>query len=516
LSAAPDIGDYERIPDDSAYEDSAPINGAAITAPRGDKRNAWPRPVNFLSDLSAPPFDRNDVPPELGDYAFAYAEHTGIDPSITVLAAVVAAASALSDEFKLVADSGTGWMQPARLWCITVAPSGAGKSPAQSAILKPLHDVQREQIANFQRTLQSLAEGEDKPPRPRIVIADATIEALSEVLRDNPRGILVANDEFESFLGSLDQYKRGAASRDRGEWLRLFDGGPHTVERVQRGSVFVPNFGASLLTATTPTALAKVAKLLPEDGLLQRFLVGIGRRQVDGVKVGNVRMLGDEFERLLRKLHAAVPRLHNGAVPMMELTKDAFDAWRRSQRVAQEAFDGIDPSLGAHLAKFPTFALRVALTFHACRIVTKYEDDCDLAKWPLLPETMEDAFRFLATARKHAVVLYLALRGGASDTYILTRDVARTVLAIGGEAIERRDILRHCRAFKNASERDQARALDLLVDLGWLRTLTSGYRKPQPTRFAVNPLLATTFAAIAEQERNRRASVREELQGLAK
>jgi hypothetical protein len=478
---------------------------------------AWPEPVNFLHELAAPPFARDDVPGEIGDFAFAYAEQSGFDPTITVLAAVVAASAALSDDFKLVADSGTGWMQSARLWGLTIAPSGAGKTPAHSAMLHPLHDMQRDLYAEFKRNVESLADDEQKPPRPRIVIADATIEALSEVLRDNPRGILVANDEFESFLGSLDQYKRGAASRDRGEWLRLFDGGPHTVERVQRGSVYVPNFGASLLTATTPTALAKVAKLLPEDGLLQRFLIGIGRRQIDGVRVANVQMLGENFAQLLRRLYDAKPGLHKGVVPMMEMTRDAFDDWRRAQRATQEAFDGIDPSLGAHLAKYPTFALRVALIFHACRIVSKSDeaDRNDLAKWPLLPETLKIAVRFLDSARKHAVVLYLALRGGTSDTYVLTRDIARTVLAIGGETVERRDILRQCRAFKNASEREQARALDLLIDLGWLRALTTGYKKPHPTRFTVNPALAAKFASMARQERERRAVVRDEIRGLA-
>jgi hypothetical protein len=476
---------------------------------------AWPDPVNFLQELSAAPFERADVPAEIGDYAFAYAVQTGIDPTISVLAAVVAAGAALSDDFKLVADSGTGWMQPARLWGLTLAPSGAGKSPAHSAMLRPLHDLQRDLYAEYQSAVKGLADDAQKPPRPRIAIADATVEALSEVLRDNPRGVLVANDEFEGFLGSLDQYKRGAASRDRGEWLRLFDGGPHTVERVQRGSVYVPNFGASLLTATTPSALAKVAKLLPEDGLLQRFIVGIGRRQIDGVPVANVRMLGDEFEQLLRKLHAAEPRAHKGAVPMMNMTKDAFDGWRRSQRVAQETFDDIDPSLGAHLAKYPTFALRVALTFHACRIVSKSDEaDRDTAKWPLLPETLQSAFRFLDRARKHAVVLYLSMRGGASDTYLLTRDVARTVLAIGGDTLERRDILRQCRAFKNASEHAQANAVDLLVDFGWLRPLSTGYRKLHPTRLAINPSLAAKFAGVAEKERQRRACVREEIRGL--
>jgi hypothetical protein len=473
----------------------------------------WPDPVDFLREMSAPPFTPDLVPDVLGEYPFAYSRQTGIDPGLCITAAITAAAAALSDDFAVVADSGSAWMQPPRVWVLAVAPSGAGKSPAQRAMLAPLHDVQRELVAHYQRQCEALGEDEPKPPRPRVVLSDTTVEALSEALRDNPRGLLVANDEFEGFLGSLDQYRRGAASRDRGEWLRAFDGGPHTVERVQRGSVYVPNFGVSLLTATTPTALAKVARMLPEDGLLQRFLVCIARRQQDGEPVHDLEVKREAFADLLRKLYAATPRLHRGKVPMMQLARDAFTEWRRRIRVQQEALDGLDPALGAHLAKFPTFALRLAAVFHAVQAIAR-EDHDDPAEWPLLPETLDLAFRFLDRCRQHAVCLYLTQRGG-SEAFDLAREVARAVVALGTDQIERRDLLRHSWAFRKADPQQQAVALDLLVDLGWLRPTASGYRKSEPTRFAVNPGIAPKFAQLAERERERRSAVREAIREAA-
>jgi hypothetical protein len=476
---------------------------------------AWDQPVNFLRELSAAPFERADVPAEISGYAFAYAQQTGFDPTITVLSAVTAAAAALSDGFKLVADSGTGWMQPAVLWSLIIGPSGSGKSPAQKAMLKPLNEIQRALLADYQRTKDAAKDGDDKVKRPRIIVNDATIEALSEVLRDNERGVLVATDEFESFLGSLDQYRRGAASRDRGEWLRLFDGGPHTVERVQRGSVYVPNFGASLLTSTTPTVLQKVAKLLPEDGLLQRFLVGIARRQIESAPVADVQHHGDDFGELLRRLYAAQPNMHSGAVPMMTMTRQTFDAWRARHSLIQEGFDHMDPSLGAHLAKFPTFALRLALTFHASRNVMRPDEaDRDPAKWPLLPETVNAALRFLARARQHSMSLYLTSRNG-SEVFDLAREIAHAVLAIGLPVIQRRDLQQRCWAFKKADEREQNGATDLMVDFGWLRPADTGYRKGHSTRFDVNPALPAKFADIARRERERRAFVREEIERAA-
>jgi hypothetical protein len=476
--------------------------------------SAWPEPVNFLRELAAPPFVPEDVPPQLGAFAFAYAKQTGIDPSICVAAAVTCAAAAINDEFAIVADSASGWMQSARLWFLSLAPSGAGKSPAQRAMLKPLHELQRDLHAHYQKQCDLLDKDDPKPPKPRILLADTTVEALSEALRDNPRGLLIANDEFEGFLGSLDQYRRSPASRDRGEWLRAFDGGPHTIERVQRGSVFVPNFGVSLLTATTPTALAKVARLLPEDGLLQRFLLVVARRQVDGERVAELDSLRRDFEALLQRMYHLTPRKHRGKVPMMEEATEVFASWRRQIRGQQEALDGLDPALGAHLAKFPTFALRLALVFHVARVGGRDEEHPDPAVWPVTAETMERAFRFLDRCRRHAVITYLALRGG-SEAFDLARDLARAIIALGGSSVARRDFLRHVWGFRKADPSLQSRAIDLLVDLGWLRESDDGYRKSEPTRFLVNPSIHEQYVQIAEQERKRRAAVREVIKAAA-
>lgn len=44
---------------------------------------------------------------------------------------------------------------------------------------------------------------------------------------------------------------------------------------MKRGSSFVDNWGVSLLTAKTPPALRKLGGNLPNDGLMQRFIVAM-------------------------------------------------------------------------------------------------------------------------------------------------------------------------------------------------------------------------------------------------
>ncbi len=125
-------------------------------------------------------------------------------------------------------------------------------------------------------------------PHRALFTSDCTIDKLSELLADNPRGILYCVDEFDSWLGQHDAFSRDGGSRNRGEWMRLYDGGPHQVDRVKRGSFFVKNWGASVLTATTPAALTRLAQKLSADGLFQRFMVFAIRPMRDREHVAHV------------------------------------------------------------------------------------------------------------------------------------------------------------------------------------------------------------------------------------
>lgn len=480
----------------------APAYAQPIERPELDgEGDPWPVPVNILADFAAAPYEPGDVPPVLGDFAALYAEASGLDVSITLTAALAAAAAALSDDFSIVGDRRTGWLESARLWVLGIGPPGRGKTPAQRAALRPLWDLQREVTAAHELELAALAEDADRPPRPRIVVGDCTIEALSEALRDNPRGLLLAADEFESWLGSMDAYRQRGASRDRGEWLRLFDGGPHTVERVQRGSVFVPNYGASILTATTPAALAKLSRHLPEDGLMQRFLPAIsGPRQAPRDAGPRLEPARTAWAAAVRQVHSLAPRAHGGAVVLSEPAAACFREYLEVNAATVEAVYPAQPALAGHLAKHPTLALRVMLTCHALEAAGR---NADPAGETVTLGELERAQRFMQSVTRHALALFVRLTG-ESGAYGLARDVARLILARSMGAVERRDLLQRVRAFQRAEEREQAEALRLLVDLGWLRVAEGGYTKAMPTRYAVNPRLFEQFADLAARERELR------------
>lgn len=506
---------YERFYETRARRQPSTGENPTFAKPSTDSAEEapWPDPVNILGELQAPEFDGSEVPQCLAEFPLVYARSTGFDPSLAIAAAVTVAAASISDKFQIIGDSRSNWFQQARLWMLTIGRPGVGKSPVQKAMLSPLWEIQHELTAEYQRSLEEAVEGDPKPTLPRIIIGDTTMEALSERLRGNERGVLIANDEFESWLGSHDAYRGGGASRDRGEWLRLFDGGPHTIERIQRGSVFIPNWGASILTATTPSALKKLTRNLPEDGLLQRFIPIIGRSKGEASEsVGEIANCRDRYSQTVKRLFRAVPNAHSGCVSMSFEAQAFLKSWLRKNQIAQEAFGSMEPALESHLSKYPAFILRLALTFHCATVVCNENALArDPAAWTISRETMEIAAAFLKRATLHAVALYLDRKSG-SEVFDLAREVARTITAKHekwGTIVAKRDLIQSVFPFRKADEDRQGAVLRLLVDLGWLRYSPTGYSKAIPASYDLNPKVAVKFAAEGAREAQRRAAVTE-------
>ena len=449
-------------------------------------------PVDILRPMAAPPLCADDVPAVLARLADVQARATGWDVSIMLAAGVGAACAALSDDVRLCVAPSSGWFESARLWVAIVAGPGAGKSPGSKVMLAPIFAMHREGVAQW---LAEHKDDDEPGTPPALYTSDATTEALAETLRGTPRGLLYFVDELESWLASHDAYRAGAG-KDRGEWLRLYDGGPHQVNRIRRGAFFVPNWGCSLLSATTPAALRKLAPKLPDDGLLQRLLLVIARPSTlpEGAVMSlHTRQAEAEWDRALRRLYAAPA----GVVRLSREAREAFEHERADLHRLTLAFEDSHPALASHMAKRAAMLARLALVFHALTAESVASD--------LGGATMQQAARFLRRQERHAMAVYGSMLG-ADTGMALARDIARAILASRLEAFNRRELTPRCKAFRGADEPARHAALTLLGDCGWLspdsRTLGHG------ATWRVDPRVHEHFAEHGEAARQRRELVR--------
>ena len=465
-----------------------------------------PQPVDIFRAIVAPLLDPQDFPPVLRDFAAPLAAAAGHDPAAYLMAALGAAAAAISDSLRLQIDPRTSWFDSARLWVLLLGAPGTAKTPAIRAAMAPLFDLHRQQRDDHARACAALDPDDPKPALPAVFVNDATIEKLSEVLADNPRGIVAVFEELDTWLGAHDCYRGGQGSKDRGEWLRLFDGGPHQVDRIKRGSYFVHNWGASILGATTPAGLRRHAKDLPPDGLIQRFLPVLVRPMSapdERIQGADIKRARDAFESTLLALFA-VP---GGTVRLSPQAAAIFFARRDALRAECAAVTSMSEPFAGHVAKGAGLLARVALTFH-CLERGKHAADAELSG-----ETMARAAALLRKLTRHALAMFDMLAGN-DGTVALARAVGRAIVAGTLPALTRRDLIHGCRAFRDAPEWARESALRYLVDAGWLTPVDEGRQYAgRAAGFAVTPEIHARFAAEGAAIRQRRATVRDMLGG---
>lgn len=460
------------------------------------------KPRDILKKSVPQPFGLDEAPPPIAQFAQAFSKATGIDRSGIIVAATTAAASIIDDRYQLEVNPGSNWIVSARQWAFLCAPPSGGKSPTIRPATDPIKRLHGEFYAQWKTVNEQLKE-EDKSPMPAIYTSDATVPALTERLKDNPRGILMLNEEFSSWIGAIDSADRGEAAKNRGDWLQLRDGGPRQIDRISRGSVYVPNWGASVLAACTPDGIAKQMKNMPEDGLIQRFVPCImGTPDIDADGDCNAEI--QHWEQVIRWAYQFTSSSCH-RVRFNSEAREMFEYERKEQRKLTMATEEMAPSYAAHLGKHPGMLAEVALTFH---VFSGHQPGPEIDA-----QTMKIAILYMRRVRKHAYYLYSGILN-TSPAFELAQALARSIVAADEPitTVGRDWMTQHCQAFKKADDRLRREAVQLLEDADWLEAGSGSYRG-WPSKYAVHERVCQMFAREGEQWRERRAAVREAIGG---
>jgi hypothetical protein len=113
------------------------------------------------------------------------------------------------------------------------------------------------------------------PTLKRYTTSDPTVEALGELLRDNPAGVGLIRDELTGWLRSFDREDRAC---DRAFYLEAWNGNgpPFTYDRIGRGTILLPSPCVSILGGMQPGPLRALLRRAvrggeADDGLASRF-----------------------------------------------------------------------------------------------------------------------------------------------------------------------------------------------------------------------------------------------------
>ena len=198
IASAQDSGEAIRHARDALGELSRPVE--------------LPQPVDIFRAIVAPALDPEDFPQLLREYARPLAAAAGHDPSAYLMAGLAAGAAATHDGLRLLIDPRTSWFESARLWVLLLGAPGAAKTAAIRAAMAPVFELHRSLREQHTRDTAGIGKDDPRPPLPALYTNDPTVEALSDVLVANPRGVVAVFEELDSWLGSHDAYRGGQGS----------------------------------------------------------------------------------------------------------------------------------------------------------------------------------------------------------------------------------------------------------------------------------------------------------------
>lgn len=484
-----------------------------------DQPDEWGHALDLWEDRPVPRLDPAILPGPLADFAKEQSELTGVDPTVIGISCLVACAGAINDGFRIQPKAHeTGWTESARLWGAIVGDPSSKKSPGIDKAIGPLKridhrlglahkDVRREyeeERQAWERKKGDKGPPPTRPPEPRLLVSDTTIEALSDVMADNPQGIMVYRDELAGWFGSMDAYGAKGSSKDRSFWLEAYNGGSKRIDRVTRGHIYVENCSVCLLGGIQPAVFAAKMRNVEEDGLLQRFMVVVATAAVADQDRPADEGVIEAYTQLIEDLFKLRPAF---GMEVYKLSPEAQVIRRTFMDTVKGLIShrAVPHSMIAYLGKWEGLFARLLLTYHMINYVGNgaktrpiVDDDtamrvCQLMEQCLLPHALEFYGNVLSgnEAVRHAQWI---------AGYILSRDL--TELAT-------RDITQGYREYYRLEGAKQLLVWSMLENAGWLRPIGRVNRTTRiATRWEVNPVVHQVYADQAKRERIQREATK--------
>lgn len=493
------------VPDALGYEDRGQKREKAEAGEQhstGPGADDWPDPTPIVTSLPpVQPFTPDLLPAPLRDYCFDVADRQQAPVDFVAVVALCALGAVLGNRVRAYPKLRDDWLVTPNIWGAIIGRPSAMKTPGMRAALTPLYRLQDRMREDWLRQSQEakveamlagfdakeakkqaekamkagnkdaareiieamlkVAEGDEGSP-PRLIVNDATVEKLGELLNENPRGLLLERDELPGWLARMS---REEFQGERAFYLEAFNGdGQFTYDRIGRGTVHIENCTLSVIGGAQPSKIAHLVRgaLTGEndDGLVQRLQLAAWPDDIHSWKWVDRQPNGaarEAYDRVFEDLNAlALARVESPLT--MRFGAEGHAMFRRwMTEIQTEARTGnIAPALESHLLKMPKTIASLALIFELV----------DGGRIEIGGDAMAKALEWADYLRSHAKRLY-ASADSAFD------DAARLILERRAQLpspFSARDV--HRRGWAGITDRDVVEAaLTILIDAGYCRAI---------------------------------------------
>ncbi len=176
----------------------------------------WP-PLRLVEVPPAEPFPVDVLPDPVARLARESADAIGCAADFAAVDALAVAAGVIGRSVSLLMKS--NYFASSSLYIGGIGPPSDGKSPSLAIVTdavrridRALEDEHGQALARWKEEADALDKNTKPPAQPpprRIDLDDTTIEAAIPILADNPRGLILINDELTALVAGCNQYKGG-------------------------------------------------------------------------------------------------------------------------------------------------------------------------------------------------------------------------------------------------------------------------------------------------------------------
>jgi len=480
---------------------------------------AWPDRQELPASASTPTLPDEFIPEPLRTWMCDMADISRLPLEMIAAPAIVGLGAIIGRSIGIRPWNFNDFIVAPNLWGCVVSRPGWMKSFAVAEGLKPIgrlaaaahddYEVERESaeaktaviesvMDDLKRRMRAAAKDDDdvkmtelqgkflgkvkelkeaSPTERRYMTHDATIEKLAELLRDNPKGMLVVRDEL---YGLLRSFEKSGRENDRQFYLEGWDGtGSFTSDRIARGTIHVPALTLSIIGSIQPGRLRGIVDEAAaggggDDGLLQRFQVTVWPDRLEPWVKPSRWPNGDArdtafgiFEALdaINPFGIQAKQERAGTIPYLPFTAIAqgvADEWHDEleHRLRSDILDA-SPAFASHLAKYRSLMPSLALLFHLVDIAAGETSGGPVSEGPT-----KLAAAWCDFLEAHARKVYdVELDRGKSAARSLATKIQAAAI-IDGQTV--RDIYRHQWSGLKSDE-IVIDGLKVLADHGWVR-----------------------------------------------
>jgi hypothetical protein len=360
------------------------------------------------------------------------------------------------------------------------------KSKVKKATNKP------DDVDELKKQYRSIVEHHE-PKLRRYRTNNTTTEKLSDLLNENPRGLIVIADELTSLLQSWDKPGR---EQDRSFYLEGWNGtGDYHLDRISRGSKYTKNMCVSIFGGIQPAKLRQYIynNKLTDDGMFQRFQLLVYPDEPRNWKLIDrlpdyeaknrayavIKILANmdfvmQCEAILRE-GAKIPYLR-----FADAAQEVFYEWL-TELENQKIRGYEDHLLVEHLTKYRKLMPSLALIFHLIDVA----DGKGIG--PVSADAARMAVNWCKYLESHAQRIY-----NMADSLVANAALALSKHIAKGKIEDNFTVRRIYRnKWGQLTDAETVRlACDILVEKGWLREkhTPAGFQQRAITEYTINPL----------------------------